>query len=438
MSVTDIRRTGKAVSRRAAAARAQTGTTTAVPLGRNFAWTFLGNCVYAGCQWGMVIALAKLGTVEMLGQFALGLAVSAPVMLLASLHLRGLQATDVAREFAFADYLGLRLASTAAALGVIALIGWVVSPRSAPVVLAVGLSKAVESLSDVIFGLFQQRERMDRVARSAMLKGPLSLVAFTAALAAGGSLVGAVLALAAVWTAVLVGYDLPAARRELARAGRHGRLVPRFHPPTLRRLFRLAAPLGVVMFLLSLQSNLPRFFLGWYWGERELGIFAAMAWFVAIGTQVMTALGQSASPRLARHWAEGDRAAFHRLVRRLLAVGAAAGTLGVATAAVFGRPLLGALYRPEYAGHPAVFVCVMGAGGLLYLNSVLGFAATASRRIAGQPVVLGACVTLSLAACAALVPPWGMLGGALAMLATAAALVVGYGVLLVRSPRKGP
>jgi O-antigen/teichoic acid export membrane protein len=300
------------------------------------------------------------------------------------------------------------------------------------------LSKAVESLSDVIFGLFQQRERMDRVARSALLKGPLSLIGFAAALAAGSSLVGAVLVLAGVWTAVLVGYDLPAAQRELARAGQHGRLVPRFHLPTLRRLFRLAAPLGLVMFLLSLQSNLPRYFLSRYWSERELGVFAAMAWFVAIGTQVMTALGQSASPRLARHWAQGDRVAFHRLVRRLLAVGMAAGTLGMAIAVVFGPPLLGALYRPEYGRYPAVFVCVMGAGGLLYLTSGLGCAPPARRRIAGQPVVLAACVTLSLAASAALVPPWGMLGSALAMLAGAAALVLGYGVLLVGPSHQGP
>jgi hypothetical protein len=28
-------------------------------LRRNFSWTFLGNAVYAACQWGMMIAIAK-------------------------------------------------------------------------------------------------------------------------------------------------------------------------------------------------------------------------------------------------------------------------------------------------------------------------------------------------------------------------------------------
>ena len=39
-----------------------------------FAWTLAGNVVYAGCQWGMISILAKLGSAAGVGQFALGLA----------------------------------------------------------------------------------------------------------------------------------------------------------------------------------------------------------------------------------------------------------------------------------------------------------------------------------------------------------------------------
>jgi hypothetical protein len=38
----------------------------------NFSWTMVGNFVYAGCQWGMLMVLAKLGTPEIVGTFALG------------------------------------------------------------------------------------------------------------------------------------------------------------------------------------------------------------------------------------------------------------------------------------------------------------------------------------------------------------------------------
>src|SRR5512143_2641504 len=67
-------------------------------LRRNFSWTLAGNIVYAGCQWGVLVILAKLGTPEMVGQFALGLAVTAPVIIFANLALRGVQVTDANRQ----------------------------------------------------------------------------------------------------------------------------------------------------------------------------------------------------------------------------------------------------------------------------------------------------------------------------------------------------
>ena len=85
----------------------------------NFSWAFVGNIVYAACQWGMLIVLAKLGSPGQVGQFALGLAVTAPVMMFASLDLRLLQATDALEQYRFGHYLALRIATTALATLVI-------------------------------------------------------------------------------------------------------------------------------------------------------------------------------------------------------------------------------------------------------------------------------------------------------------------------------
>jgi len=74
---------------------------TALSLRANFSWTFVGNVVYAGCQWGMLVVLAKLGSPETVGLFALGLAVTAPVIQFVNLQLRGAQVTDAAHEYQF-------------------------------------------------------------------------------------------------------------------------------------------------------------------------------------------------------------------------------------------------------------------------------------------------------------------------------------------------
>ena len=73
--------------------------TPGLSLRSNFAWILTGNVVYAACQWGAIVALAKLGSSFMIGQFSLGLAIATPVLMFTNLHLRAVQATDARRLY---------------------------------------------------------------------------------------------------------------------------------------------------------------------------------------------------------------------------------------------------------------------------------------------------------------------------------------------------
>ncbi|TAD84595.1 MAG: lipopolysaccharide biosynthesis protein, partial [Oscillatoriales cyanobacterium] len=179
-------------------------------LRRNFSWTFTGNLVYAASQWGMLVVLAKLGSPEMVGQFTLGLAVTAPVIMFTNLQLRSIQVTDAKGEYVFADYLGLRLIGTGLALLIIAGItlkaGY--SWETSLVILAIGLAKAFESISDIFYGLIQQHERMDKIAIALMIKGPLSLLLLVIGVSVTGSVVGGAIGLAIAWGLILCFWDI--------------------------------------------------------------------------------------------------------------------------------------------------------------------------------------------------------------------------------------
>ena len=158
-----------------------TGTAPVVPglsLRSNFVWILSGNVVYAVCQWCMIVALAKLGNAFMVGQFSLALAIATPVLMFSNLHLRAVQATDARRLSSFAEYLQLRAAMTLAGLAVIAGITWFghYEQHTAMVILAVALAKAIETLSDIHYGLFQLNDRLDQIGRSMILRGVLSVV----------------------------------------------------------------------------------------------------------------------------------------------------------------------------------------------------------------------------------------------------------------------
>src|SRR5690554_6011534 len=182
----------------------------ALTLRRNIAWTFVGNSIYAACQWALVIVLAHMAGPQGVGQFALALAVAAPVMLLCNLSLRQVQVTDAHETSPFADYLSIRAATSVLGLLIIAGIGiFHYGGQTAAVIVAVGVSKAFESLSDIFYGLEQRNERLDLVSRSLVLRGVLGFVALIAGYFFTDSVSGGVVAMAAVWGAVWWLYDVP-------------------------------------------------------------------------------------------------------------------------------------------------------------------------------------------------------------------------------------
>jgi O-antigen/teichoic acid export membrane protein len=412
----------------------------------NFTWSFVGNIIYSACQWGMLTVLAKLGSAEMVGQFSLGLAVTAPVIMLTNLQLRTVQATDAQNKYAFSSYLGLRLVMTALALlvivGVVLISGY--RTETAWVVLVIGLGKAFEAISDVFYGLCQKHERMDRVAGSLMIRGPLSLATLGIGVYLTGSILWGAVGLAAAFALVLVGYDIRSAGQILRIAWQPGGTaldgsgwVAEFRPyweaRTLARLAWLALPLGVVMMLLSLSTNTPGYFIERYLGERDLGIFSVMAYLMVLGNLVVLALGSSVSPRLARHYADKDLVAFRALLLKLVGIGALLGLAGMLGASVAGREILTILYRPEYAEYPGVFLCLMGAAGIKYVASFLGYGMTAAGYFKPQVTLFAVVVGVTALSCLWLIPSYGLSGAALALVSSAVVQALGSTVVVVRS-----
>jgi len=406
-------------------------------LRQNFSWTLVGNIVYAACQWGMLVVLAKMGSPVMVGQFALGLAVTAPIIMFANLQLRAVQATDARHEYLFDDYLSLRLATTIAALAAIAGVVIFSGYRSetALVILAVGVAKAFEAISDVFYGRLQQHERMDRIAKSMIIKGPLSLLALGFGVYLTDSTLWGAVGLAVAWALVLVSYDV---RSGLTLKGRDagvadvsadgGRRVaprPRWINKTSFALIKLSLPLGFVMLLISLNANIPRYFIEHYLGERELGIFAAIAYLMVAGGMVVNALGQSASPRLAKHYAAAEAKPFRHLLGKLIAISALLGLAGVAIVAVAGETILTMIYKPEYAQHLDVFLLLMVATGLGFSASFLGYAMTAARYFRVQAPLFAMVTAVSILTCLWLVPLYGLSGAAVALVIAAAVQLLG-------------
>ena len=112
----------------------------------NFSWVFTGNIIYLLSQWGILIVIAKLTSPDMVGQFSLGLAVTAPVIMFTNLQLRAVQATDYKADYRFTDYLSLRFIMLLFAMAIISGITLYsdFKPKITSVIFMVGAAKAIE------------------------------------------------------------------------------------------------------------------------------------------------------------------------------------------------------------------------------------------------------------------------------------------------------
>jgi O-antigen/teichoic acid export membrane protein len=401
----------------------------------NFAWTFVSNFFYAGCQWGMLSAIAKLGTPSIVGEFTLGLAIGAPVFMFTNLQLRAVQATDVQAECRFADYFTLRLLTTLLGLLAIAALLPFAAASSAVslAILLVAVSKSVECLSDVIAGLLQREERLKLVSISLIIRGCGSVLVFVLTFAYFRNLTLSIAAMSGIWLAVVLFYDVPNAKALLG----HEDGFFRFDVRELRRLILLGLPMGWVATLISLNFNVPRYFLQHYMGLADQGIFASLSYLVVVINLVVVALSQSVTTRLARMFADRQRRQFVAILFKLSMLGATVVLVGVPLSFLVGRQLLILLYRPEYGEHVGLLALLVATTGVSTVGSFLFCGITAARAFRIQVPVYFAALLVGVAGAALLTPRWGLIGAGVSLLFSNITLLMG-GLLVLRRVLNAP
>ncbi|WP_432984396.1 lipopolysaccharide biosynthesis protein [Dactylosporangium sp. CA-233914] len=385
----------------------------------NVTWSVAGNGGYALCQWLVLVVIARIGSPAMVGDYALGLAVGAPIVLLANLSLRTVLVTDPNGEHPFKRYLGIRLAGMGLAMATIAAVVLVLHLPAA-VVLLVGAAKAFDGIGDIYLGLLQRHHDQRSIAAAQLVNGGLT-VALVAALLYGTSSIawaaaGSAAASALTWVMCCAPF-----------AGRfHNRPDPRARQHThraaggLAELLWTALPLGLASGVTSLSSNVPRYALQEHLGATALGVFAAAGYLVLTGNVFFSAVAQTLLPRLAELRANGTPEGFRGLLRQaLLGVGVAGG-LGVWAAGLFGNGLLRRLYGDAYAGQGRVLTILTLATAIGGACFVLDAGLSAARRFTGQLAVNAVVLVAAGLAALVLVPRYGVVGAAWATAIAAA------------------
>jgi O-antigen/teichoic acid export membrane protein len=318
----------------------------------------------------------------------------------------------------------------AIAIALVGMAAWWRGGAATPIIIAVGLQKAVESASDLFFGLFQREERLKWMGQSVVLRSTIASIAFVGIMLTYGDLLAA--CLAGLLVRVLVFFLLDFTRGKLLADVR----VRGSDGNRISALFKMSLPLAGGLFLMSFTVNIPRYFVEERLGVAALGVFAALIYAFQAGAMLVDAMSQAACVRLARYHLQGDRRAFRGLVLRLTALAAAAAGSGVFVAAVGGGPLLRIAYSAPFAQASEPFVWLSVCAVPWYCASVFGYALVARRQMSAlfycQMASLGATLAGSYWLIGTARGPHGLTAACSVVFLTYSVMLVLYGAVLWR------
>jgi O-antigen/teichoic acid export membrane protein len=380
-----------------------------VKLRRNFAWSLVGNLGYNLTQWLLVVALARLGTSSMVGQFALAQAISGPIFLMVGLNLRAVRSTDVKRVWSPDQYRLLRFGLNVLSLLVTIGVGLAIGMRGTAltVLVIIAMAKSAEATSLLMYGYFQIRLRLDLVSRSFLLRAGLGAAGFIGALVATGGLPEACLGMLAGWVLVYLLHDAPLERRllrdDVAFADRVDRSA------TVAQLARTAFPLGLDAGVGSLANNVPRYSIQAQLGTAALGTYAALAYLGQVATMLTGAMADALIGRLAIEADRRDASAFKRSMTILLVFGMGVSGVIILGAWAFGAQVIGLLLGDAYVNQPLLIWLVVAAA-MTTLQRCLGRGLQATHRYTAVLGVDTVTLVVSLLTVPVLVSAWGTPG----------------------------
>ncbi|WP_170975710.1 oligosaccharide flippase family protein [Rhizobium sp. FY34] len=389
-------------------------------------WMMFGNTYYAVCQWLVLIVIARFGGPSEVGEFALALSLITPVMMFFNLGMRTILASDVAHEHGISNYVLFRVATAALGFLVCIAIAATYGGQTFWIIAAVGASKTVETLTDLCYGFNQRGMRLDRISKSLMMRGTLSTIALAIVYNQTSSLYLALLCYTASWISVLLIFDRHAINEKL----KFDRV--QFNAD-LKLFLRNGVPLGIAALMVNLSPNIPRYVLQHDAGNAELGLFSGMAYFITVGTVIITAVGQSLVPILARFYSEGNYRAYYRYLILALIFAFGTGALGVVATLLIGEPVLKLFYGTEFARHADLFPLFAVAATVAYIGNILGFAISSAKIFVGQALAFTVSVLVSLIASHMLIPHYGTAGAAYTLILTSVSNSVVPTILLALS-----
>lgn len=329
---------------------------------QNLLWNSIGCFFYLGCQWlvTVVVVIFSQGF-ENSGILSFVMSTGVIFSAIGLYGVRPFQVSDLKGEFKSKNYIAFRLITVCAGYAICIVYSLFVSTSiSVLVCSAIYLVfKADEALSDVFYGVYQINGRMDFIGVSQILRGFLSLGAFSVFIWATQNLAIAILAMYIGCLQVTIIYDVSHVRKFSSE-------LPSIGKADVRKLGSVCFKSMLASAFIGLIVSAVRQYYGILEGNEMLGIYGAIATPAVVVQVAANYLYTPFLSQFAKARAE-SASQFLKLFFKVLSLLLLIILLGVAVLTPLGFWGLPLLYGTELSEHLYIFPFVLLATGSIAL-----------------------------------------------------------------------
>lgn len=349
---------------------------------KNSSFIFVANILYVIANWAVLKVFIVNQRNEWVGEYSLTVGIIVPLILLTGFQLKTLTITNNKEKsiFILSDFLIARiLTSTIIFIFLNILYVLNITGLSYKILLSVGLTKIIESISDIILGYLQKGKHFSIIAISIASRALLLLLAAFLSVLTGINWIGFLLysILLVAWIYFFEWHFFSIKEKEnYLELVNDIKLIKTFKSFEIKlenffKLVRFSGTLGIVSMLTSYTVNIPRYIVSSLLGTAMLGIYSAISYLWFASCFLCIAIGEIYLPYASDALDNNNQLFFYTSLKRFSLFSLLIGVSAFIFCYWFGEELLTILFSSDYVLYKHLLLLFVVFIPLSYLNYFL-------------------------------------------------------------------
>ena len=183
-----------------------------------------------------------------------------------------------------------------------------------------------------------------------------------------------------------------------------------FFDKKLKKIVKIGLPLGMAVMLISLQTNIPRYFLEYYSNVELVGVYTILYYFIIIGGIVINSVCQYLSPYFSEFYRDLKIDDLKKTIRNAFLIALSLGIVGLVISLFLNNFIINIVYGNDYLVYAYLLPYFMIAGIFTYLSVVNGYLLTSLKLLKIQMPIFLVLVCLTILYSYVLIPTYGLIG----------------------------